>query len=518
MSDETNYGQYIVRAGGITLIGYILAGASGFLLRVFLARGLTTSEFGLLFAVIAFFSFISVFSKLGLNEAVVRYISKFMAVERPDKVKSSIISSLLPLLGASALITVLVILSSNFLINAYFDTQGVHGKAVNMLIILSIWFFVMLLKSFLNGALKGFKDFFSKTLGEITRDLITLVGVVVLILFFDITLISAAFIYLLGAIIAIALMFVRFKKRHYSKLYGVSGSISKPLIRDMIGFGLPLIFSGVAVSIIGTVDTLMLTGLRPLGDVGLYQVAIVTKTALLYFGSALASPLFPMISELQVKGDKARLKITLNLITKFSFLFIIPAALIFMTFPETIISLLFTSNYLAAANAMRILAASTIFWAVSQSFTSSLSGIGKPKLVLKAMGFAAIFNIFANLLLIPPYGATGAAIATGLSFIIGLFFSFYYSRKEIEFPLPISNLIKTWIGGALTLILLYVLKEFLPLTTWPLLITSLIMGALFYGFWLIKTRIIERSDLEIIKSSTPLPKKITNLLEKLIKN
>lgn len=440
-----------------------------------------------------------------------RFVSKFRAEQKSHLVKSSIITSLVAITGASLLISGLVIGLSEFLASSYFEAS----RAVPVLIILSIWFFFMSFHNFLAATLRGFKDFFGKTLGEIIRNLTPVVGVIVFSLSIDLGLVSASIFYLIGPIISAILFYTLLKRRHYGKMPETSGSFSKPLLKKMVTFGLPLILSGTAVSVIGSTDTLMLTGLRPLGDVGLYQVARLTKPVLMYFGAALAMPLFPVVSELWAKGDKKTLQNTLKILTKFSFILMIPVALIFLTFPEMIIRIFFGAKYLAAANAMRILAVASVFWVMGRSFESTLSGIGKTTLVLRAIGSAAIFNIIANLLLIPLYGATGAAIATGLSFLISFILCIYYSRREIEFPLPFSALLKTGTGGVLTLLLIIALKGILPLPTWPELFIILISSSAFYIVWLFGTKIIVKKDLEIIEASAPIPKKIISILERI---
>lgn len=511
IAEETSYGRYIVRGAGITFIGLVTIGVSHLILRMFLAQGLSKAEFGLFFAVFSFFSFINVFSHLGLNRAIIRFVSKFKTEKKLGQVKSSILTSLIVITGTSLLIPGLVIGLSNFLASSYFESP----KAVPVLIILSIWFFFMSFHNFLLSTLQGFKDFFGRTLGRIIRSLVPSIGVVIFATLFDLELISAATSYLLGAIISTFLLYIFLRRRHYSKLSKAPSSISGSLMKKMVLFGMPLILSGVATSVIGRMDTLMLTGLRSLDDVGIYKIAKVTRPVLMYFGSALAAPLFPMVSELWAKKDVRKLRNALALMIKYSIILVVPAALVFIAFPEIIIRFLFGSKYLAATNAMRVLAFSVIFLAVGSIFTSSLSGIGKTPLVLRATGTAAVFDIPANFLLIPPYGATGAALATGVSFLIMFALSFYYAKREIDFTLPFSPLIKTGAGGAITLILIFSLKSILPVPLWPKFFLVLALSTLFYLGWLFWARVIREEDLDIIVTSVPIPEKVNSFLRKL---
>lgn len=83
-----------------------------------------------------------------------------------------------------------------------------------------------------------------------------------------------------------------------------------------------------------------------------------------------------------------------------------------------------------------------------------LAGKGKPWTSLKAMLPAFIINILINLILIPIYGAKGAAISSTISYgIAGILFLLFYS-KAVGLPIgvilrykrkdfdPILNMIK----------------------------------------------------------------------------
>ncbi len=511
MGEDESIAQQIFKGSSVTFIGQIVVGASTFLLRIFLARGLTTSEFGLLFAVINLIGFTNVFSHLGLNAGVKKFVSKYMAKGKPDLARSSIISALVIVTIASLIVSSAFIFASNFLANSYFGT----GDAVPIVIIMSIWFFFMSYYHLLANALQGFKDFTGNIIGSVLRVLTPFLGVLILIAFLDLTANIAAFLYLLGPILATVLYYRLLRRRHSDIVIKTQGGFSTEIGKKMIFFGLPLILSGVATSVIGQIDTIMLTGLRSLSDVGLYEAAKVTKTGLAFLGGALATPMFPIVSELWAKKDIKTLRKTLSFMTKFSFIGILPAALVFFAFPEIVIRILFGSEYVAAANAMRIFAGGAIFWSIETVFVSSLSGIGKTKLVLKVNGISALFNIGANYLLIPLYGATGAAMATGLSFLLAFLLSFYYSKREIGFLPDFASLMKAGAGSLLTLGLIFLLKETFPLPTWPLLFISMGTGLIFYILWVFTTGTIKKEDLTTIEENTPVPSKIISVFRKI---
>jgi Na+-driven multidrug efflux pump len=63
-----------------------------------------------------------------------------------------------------------------------------------------------------------------------------------------------------------------------------------------------------------------------------------------------------------------------------------------------------------------------------------LAGQGKPWISLKAMIPSLVVNIIFNLILIPIYGAKGAAIASTLSYSLAAFLFIHFYSKETGIP------------------------------------------------------------------------------------
>ena len=69
-----------------------------------------------------------------------------------------------------------------------------------------------------------------------------------------------------------------------------------------------------------------------------------------------------------------------------------------------------------------------------------LAGKGKPWVSLKAMIPALIINVILNVIFIPKYGATGAALASTISYSkAAILFIFLYSK---ETKIPVLDIIR----------------------------------------------------------------------------
>jgi O-antigen/teichoic acid export membrane protein len=235
-----------------------------------------------------------------------------------------------------------------------------------------------------------------------------------------------------------------------------------------------------------------------------------------YLVGAIVIVLFPMVSELWARREKKLLGGVLHFLTKFSFMLIIPAALLFITFPEIAIRLLFGANYLAGAMVLQILSVVAIVYTLYKILGCAISGIGKPIVVTKVFAVMACLNLVGNLLLIPTYGIEGAAVATLSAHLLGLALLFYYTRKFIRFTVPVMPLLKTLVGGTLTLFLIFGLKSIIVLPPWPEAFAVLIPGLSFYGIWLLTTKAITKDDLRLISRIVPMPRWLARLAGRFI--
>lgn len=100
------------------------------------------------------------------------------------------------------------------------------------------------------------------------------------------------------------------------------------------------------------------------------------------------------------------------------------------------------------------------------------------RLLVAAMAVPAVSNIALNILLIPVMGLTGAALASTLSFALGIVASWLLGRKALTLPVPWLDLFMM----AACAIFMMAVVSLIPVTGQPIdLITQAICGAAVYG-------------------------------------
>lgn len=500
MPEPKSYARRLVKGSAIVFVALIASEFTAFLLRMFLARSLGVAEYGLFYAVFAFVSLFTIFRGLGLRSALVKYIPEFEVRKQLGGIKSSITFTLLFEAGFIFPVSIVLFIFSDQIALAVFGTAG----ASLVIKILSIWLFTGFFLHLFKATFRGFQNMPAYASMGFFEILFIFLSAILLVGVFGLGVKGVASAYLLASLIVAVLGFFLFW-RGYPQVLKEKVRITKPLIKKLFVFALPVFIGGFGGLIIGHTDTLLITVFRSLPEVGYYQTAQPAARILWYLVTPLVIVLFPMISELWVRRERKLLGNALHSLTKFSFILIIPAALVFIAFPDIVINLLFGSGYLAGATVLQILAGAAIVYMLYAILVSTMSGIGKPIINTKVVTLMAGLNLAGNLLLIPIYGIEGAAIATLSAYMLGLVLMFYYARKFVKFTIPALPLLKTLAGGVLTLLLILGLKSILVLPPWPEAFAVVIPGLVFYGAWILATKAITKDDLRFIARTVPMP-------------
>lgn len=513
MPKMESYAKRFVKGSAIVFIALIASGFVGFLLRIFLARTLSVAEYGLFYAAFALISIFGMFRDLGLGQALVKHIPEFTVRRQFDKVKSSV--AILVLLQALLVfpITAALFLFSNQIAISVFGTES----ASQVIKILSIWFFTMISFYTFQPIFQGFQNMPMYASMEFFNIFFVLLFAILFLSVWGLGLRGVAFAYLASSLALAILGSIIFLKKYFH-VFKEKAQITRALMTKLLKFALPVFLSGLGIFILVYTDTIMITLFRTLEKVGFYQAAQPAAHILWYFPMALTIVLFPMVSELWAKRERKLLSQTLHFLIKFSFVLIIPAALIFIAFPEIVLRLLFGPEYLAGGTALQILAGAMVITTLHVILSNTVAGIGKPIVATKVVALMACLNVIMNLLLIPPYGIEGAAAATFASTLIGFFLMLYSALKLVRFSLPSVPLLKTIGGGLLALLLIFGLKYIIVLPPWLELFVVVIPSLFFYAVWVLVTKTLTVDDLELVKEAAPPLKGFVDVAKRLARS
>jgi len=261
---------------------------------------------------------------------------------------------------------------------------------------------------------------------------------------------------------------------NYVKLYqlGIRPRLTLTGLRPHLKPIITLFASTIAISIYCMLDTLMLGFMRDYTDVGYYNTAMPIVKTLLPVATSLSAVAMPRVSSYIAKGNINEINILMNKsVSVVSFLAFPLAIGIILIAPE-FVPAFFGEDFYGSILPMQI--GCLLIVAIGLNNLNGIQvliGLGKDKLFLYSVLGGAIANFILNFLLIPEFGASGAAFASVYAETQILFVNEYFVRKYTKVRVTnYVDIIKS-IAGALPFIpICLVLGSFLD--SWAYVFTA----------------------------------------------
>lgn len=174
-----------------------------------------------------------------------------------------------------------------------------------------------------------------------------------------------------------------------------------------------LFAASLAVAIYGHCDVTMLGFISSDYDVGIYDAALKIKSIIVAASTALMVALIPRVSYFFYNNkEKEALEILTDSL-RISFLFSIPLCVFTFIFCKQIIIAVSGAKFIAASNTLRVLTLCSIALNITYLCgVQILVPIGQEKKYSQSVIIGLFIDIILNFMLIPAYGALGAAIST----------------------------------------------------------------------------------------------------------
>jgi O-antigen/teichoic acid export membrane protein len=197
---------------------------------------------------------------------------------------------------------------------------------------------------------------------------------------------------------------------------------------EVLGFTVPLLTSDLLHALMSTTDALLLGYFYGAPEVGALRAILPAATLNQAIFSAFTLLFTPVAARLFARNDRRGINDlywrTAIWVAVFSF----PIFLLTFSLAEPITVLLFEERYRGSAIYLAILSFGLYFNAALGFNGLTLKVIGRVKYVVVLNVAAAVVNVALNVLLIPRYGALGAAMATGATLIAHNLFKQYGLR------------------------------------------------------------------------------------------
>ncbi|TPU94815.1 lipopolysaccharide biosynthesis protein [Acinetobacter baumannii] len=191
-----------------------------------------------------------------------------------------------------------------------------------------------------------------------------------------------------------------------------------------LAFGFPLVIGGLASWGLNVMDRLFLRNMSTYTELGIYSVAMsIAGVATLFSGifNTIWSPMvFKWVSEGNIDFKK------IDDISEYvlaAIYFIVVLAGLF----SWILPYFLPKTYVEIQFLMAICLLGPLFYTLSETTAVGITIVRKTKLSMSASILAMLINLGANYMLVPLYGASGAAVSTAIAF-----WCFYLFRTELS--------------------------------------------------------------------------------------
>jgi O-antigen/teichoic acid export membrane protein len=394
----------------------------GFIQTPLLTRILATDEYGKTGMFETAVSIIYIFSVMGLDQAYIRYYYA-KDIDRRSLLKRCLTPSLSVVTGLSVIYILFSEPANRFLF-------GADGKDVVALVVIYTFisvferFFFLDVRMQQNGVLYSNINIIEKVLSIAT--------------------IIAAFC-MIGndfrvGLYALAVpwgctttfLIIRYLVKNHTPSSGSEGESGAyvPSYRELITYGLPFITVLLMEWALQSCDRIALRSLSDFDELGIYTAAMKIVILLITFKNTFIAYWSPIAMERFESGDeeenRAFFRGAYDIVTVMCVL----AAVLLILFRHLIVYIL-GPDYRSAENVIPFLTLMPIFAMMFEITNQSIKYAKKGRYLNIASVAALVANIVGNLLLVPYLGGLGAAITTGLSYMIYFAIGSYFSEKCI---------------------------------------------------------------------------------------
>lgn len=407
----------LVKYSGIIFSATVVANLLAYLFHVYMARSLGVVEYGILGSLLA--AFYILFVPLGaISVIVAKFVSEFKAKEEYGKVASLLFSAVRKL----SLYAIVIFIGLSLI--SWLIANFLKIPSPIPVILMALTFVLAVILLVLQGVLRGLQKFNQLGLNISLEALIRLlIGVALVFLGLGVN--GAIFAYSMGYLAAIVLALIPLEPLLHLRNDAID-------ISSIYRFSLPALTVSACLAVMTNIDIIFVKHFFASEEAGIYTIASVLGKAIFFFSIAFTIPMFPLVSELHVKGEN-----TAPLLKKSLFFVIFLSGIaitIYWLFPSFIVNVLYGDAYSAAIPLLGFIGIAMSLIALVMVYTSYLMALKDMRfvkvLIVCTFLEVLLLSVFHNSLLQVIYILVlTAALTLLLLIILGL-----KLKKKMNYP------------------------------------------------------------------------------------
>ena len=412
--------RFILGGAAISILTRIAGVGLSYAANVLLSRLLGLHYFGQYAIALGWALVLTIPARFGFENSALRYGTIYFESGDFEALRGFIRTATIIVTGVSLLIGAIVV------------AIGYHlGKADRQLV---FWTAAIILPLTLLGLYSSLlrisrKIFASQVYDQVLRPLFVVAGAII-VAFAAIRLNPAGALRLTAAAAyaALLLLLLHFQ-RAFRQIRGRSPRYEQ--LRQWFSLSLPMLIMGVVQELLNQIDIILLGILASAREAGLFAAAWRLASLVIFLLAGLTTVGGPLVSSAYHRGDREELLRVAAIVSRLGFAFAVLAALALAAFGPWLL-LIFGAEFIAAYPALLVL----LLGGLANAFTGivaylmTMTGHERPALVMFVGALA--LSLLLNLILIPRFGAIGAAVSSSSAVAAWNFAMLFYVRRTID--------------------------------------------------------------------------------------
>lgn len=344
-------------------------------------------------------SFSTLLFSLGLDQAYVREYHEMK--DKPALLKGSLLPGLLLLL-----VTLLVLLSFGGTLAGWLFDRPYWQLSLLIAVVLIADYISRFLSLVLRMNERGVAFSMSQLLPKLIL-LVTILGYVLLGADASLTnlmlanIVASVFVCMIFAI-----------NTHKEWIAGIKASVNIEQLKSRLRFGLPLTLGGLAYWGLTAVDKLFLQKLANFEELGIYSIAVSFAGAAIILQSVFSTVWAPTVYKWASRGEGLE---KVHKVTRY-ILFLVVIFFCLAGLLSWVVTLFLPENYESVQWILVACLGSPLLYTLSETTVVGIGISRRSEFAMVAAILAFLVNFIGNFLMIPCFGAAGAAVSTCVSF------------------------------------------------------------------------------------------------------
>ena len=264
--------------------------------------------------------------------------------------------------------------------------------------------------------------------------------------------------------------------------------------RTLLSDALPYAALGGIAALTLRFDLVFVSVASTAAETARYDLALRSVEAVTFLAGVIAAPAIFLLTRRLTRGDRDGAQRALSVAARYSYLVGVPLSALLAVVADDAVALLYGQRYASVGTPLAILATQLWLGLLVSLLGSAIIAAGKGRNVIPVSAGIATVGVLGAILLVPHYGASGAAVASVVTQVValGAFSVYLRDRTGLVIPLPPIAL---GLATGLAVVTTVGLRPMIGLAAGA-------AGAVAYLGCLVVTHTIGSADLAVVRAAT----------------